>query len=1037
MNYLPERVQTICDQLKRLTVKQALPTPKKWQFKKGQFFYPEEADQDPTPYAEFDNATMHWYGPDNHYWFKNEVVVPEEFDGKPLWIKVSSQFEGGEDMRNPQFLLFVNGKVTQGMDVNHLDVLLSENAKAGDVYKLDVQAYSGTLYHEFNFSTALLEIDPEIKDLYYDLQIPLQAFKRLEDESLSKIKLTKVLNDAVNLLDLRVPYSEEFYASVKETREFLAKDLYTDLAGEDEVIASCIGHTHIDVAWWWTVSQTKEKVVRSFATVLKLMEEYPDYKFLHSTPQVYSYVKERYPEMFERIKERVKEGRWEPEGANWVEMDTNISSGESLTRQMLYGKKFNRENFGRENRVYWLPDTFGYNAQLPQLLKKSDVDYFMTTKISWSQVNKIPFDTFHWKGIDGTEVLTHMITTPAIGQDVKADFNTTYNGMLHPDAICGAWERYQQKDLNNDILVCFGHGDGGGGATRWMLETEKRLSKGITGIPKTRQVYAKQYFEELEERVGNNPKLPVWHGDLYLEYHRGTYTSMARNKRSNRKTELGLMALELISSLALDGVDYPKEDIDQIWTMVLRNQFHDILPGTAINEVYEVTRLEYREAKATICKLIDARLDYLLGEGDKLTLFNPHGYTRNDVVKLGNIDAKAIQASDGSVYAVQQTNDGAIAYVENLPSKGYESFTKLNQEVESKNRLVLSADKHSIETPFYDVKFDEDFNITSIYDKDNKREVVQDGKRANLLRVYEDKPMYYDNWDIDYYYTEKFWDLTDVESAEWVEVGDVRATLRVVRKFSKSTLNQDIHFYADSRRIDFVNVVEWNEFQHLLKVHFPVNVNTDEATFDIQFGNIKRKIHKNTSWDQARFETCAHKWVDLSEGNYGVSLMNDCKYGHSFMESTIVLSLIKSGIQPNPVSDRETHYFTYSLLPHEGDFRVGRTVEESYNLNQEVIVKDNTADKGKFSLVSVDSPNVVIETVKVAEDGEGKVVRLYESENSYTHVTLKWNGEFSSVEACNLQERTLSVDEAAQPVVDEEGIHFTMKPYEIYSLRIK
>lgn len=1037
MNYLPERVQTICDQLKRLTVKQALPTPKKWQFKKGQFFYPEEADQDPTPYSEFDNSTMHWYGPDNHYWFKNEVVVPEEFDGKPLWIKVSSQFEGGEDMRNPQFLLFVNGEVTQGMDVNHLDVLLSENAKAGDVYKLDVQAYSGTLYHEFNFSTALLEIDPEIKDLYYDLQIPLQAFKRLEDESLSKIKLTKVLNDAVNLLDLRVPYSEEFYASVRTTREFLAKDLYTDLAGEDEVIASCIGHTHIDVAWWWTVSQTKEKVVRSFATVLKLMEEYPDYKFLHSTPQVYSYVKERYPEMFERIKERVKEGRWEPEGANWVEMDTNISSGESLTRQMLYGKKFNRENFGCENRVYWLPDTFGYNAQLPQLLKKSDVDYFMTTKISWSQVNKIPFDTFHWKGIDGTEVLTHMITTPAIGQDVKADFNTTYNGMLHPDAICGAWERYQQKDLNNDILVCFGHGDGGGGATRWMLETEKRLSKGITGIPKTRQVYARQYFEELEERVGNNPKLPVWHGDLYLEYHRGTYTSMARNKRSNRKTELGLMALELISSLALDGVDYPKEDIDQIWTMVLRNQFHDILPGTAINEVYEVTRLEYREAKATICKLIDARLDYLLGEGDKLTLFNPHGYTRNDVVKLGNIDAKAIQASDGSVYAVQQTNEGAIAYVENLPSKGYESFTKLNQEVGSKNRLVLSADKHGIETPFYDVKFDKDFNITSIYDKNNKREVVQDGKRANLLRVYEDKPMYYDNWDIDYYYTEKFWDLTDVESAEWVEVGDVRATLRIVRKFSKSTLNQDIHFYADSRRIDFVNVVEWNEFQHLLKVHFPVNVNTDEATFDIQFGNIKRKIHKNTSWDQARFETCAHKWVDLSEGNYGVSLMNDCKYGHSFMESTIVLSLIKSGIQPNPVSDRETHYFTYSLLPHEGDFRVGRTVEESYNLNQEVIVKDNTADKGKFSLVSVDSPNVVIETVKVAEDGDGKVVRVYESENSYTHVTLKWNGEFSSVEACNLQERTLSAEEAAQPVVDEEGIHFTIKPYEIYSLRIR
>ena len=416
----------------------------------------------------------------------------------------------------------------------------------------------------------------------------------MDEEDQDRLAIESILNDTINYLDLRNPYSKAFYSSLDKAREYITKALYEDMAGYNDIIATCIGHTHIDVAWWWTVEQTREKVARSFATVLKLMDEYPNYKFMSSQPQLYYFLKERYPELYSRLKERVREGRWEPEGGMWVEADCNVTSGESLVRQFIHGKRFFKEEFGVDNRILWLPDVFGYSGALPQIMKKSGIDYFMTTKLAWNQFNKIPYDTMRWRGIDGTEVLAHFITTLGIGQDVS-NFFTTYNGLLHPDAIMGGWERYQNKDINNDILISYGYGDGGGGPTREMLETSMRMEKGIRGIPKVRQELTRKYFEELEERVKDNRRLPVWEGEFYFEYHRGTYTSMARNKRSNRKGEFLLMDLEMISILAQDlkGIPYPREELDKLWKTLLINQFHDILPGTSIYEVYEVTKKEY------------------------------------------------------------------------------------------------------------------------------------------------------------------------------------------------------------------------------------------------------------------------------------------------------------------------------------------------------------------------------------------------------------------------------------------------------------
>lgn len=1030
IEFLDKRVNNICNELKKLTVKQRYETTH-WLYKTGNFLRPENADEDPVPFEPFDCKTMHWYGPDIHYWFRADVTVPESFDGKPLWMHVCTQIDEWDDAKNPQFLLFVDGKVTQGIDMNHRDVLLTRCAKAGETYRLELQAYTGILHTEFNLIVDLREIDPEIQGLYYDLAVPLQAFPRLEPDGKPRRDLERVLNDAVNLLDLRHPYDGNFYQSVSEARAFLKQALYTDLAGDDDVIATCIGHTHIDVAWWWTVAQTREKVCRSFATVLKLMEEYPDYKFMSSQPQLYYFLKERYPELYEQIKKRVAEGRWEPEGGMWVEADCNLTSGESLVRQFLYGKRFFKEEFGVDNRILWLPDVFGYSGALPQIMAKCGIDYFMTTKLAWNQFNKMPYDTFRWRGIDGTEILTHLITTLGVGQDEK-DFFTTYNGMLHPDAILGGWHRYQQKDINNDILISYGYGDGGGGPTREMLETSSRMDKGIEGVPKVRQAFARTYFDELKERVEGNKRLPTWEGELYFEYHRGTYTSMARNKRSNRKAELHMMDLELLGVLADPKVAYPDAELDGLWHGILINQFHDILPGSSIHEVYEVTKKEYEEMEAQISVLTDERVRALIREGEGVTVLNTTGFERDDVVELGDCDAEALLDENGSVYPVQQTRKGAVAFVKDLPSKGYKTFGKVSAG-EEKRPFCLSPDSHALETPFYQVVFDENGCIGQIYDKENDRNILKPGEAGNLMRVYEDKPIYYDNWDVDIYYTEKFWDVTDLRGFSWVEMGPVRATLRLERQFSHSTITQEIHFYADLRRIDFETTVDWKEHQSLLKVHFPVDVHTDEATFEIQYGNVTRKTHRNTSWDKARFESCGQKWMDVSEGHYGVSLLNDCKYGHSVKDSCIGLTLIKSGTEPNPTTDQEMHFFTYSLYPHAETWKAAGTVPQAFFLNQPALVSKGGKPGESFSLASLNVPNVVLETVKKAEDGDGVILRMYECENARTPVTLTFNRPFASAESCNCLE-----EPDGEPVkVDGNKVSFLVKPFEIKTVRIR
>ncbi len=1039
MFYALERIQKICYELKNYvyTSKQQIND---YKMMEGNFIGMEAINNASGEWKEFHRGDE-WGGRDYHCWFKTNVTIPEDFAGKVVALSLKT-FDEGWNAMNPQFILYVDGEHIQGIDINHREVIISDNAEAGRTYEIDLHAYSGLVNRKARLFGELVVIDKPLRELFFNLQVPVWVCEKLNKEDKRRIDMLAVLNEAINLLDLRKPFSKEFHESVDKANEYLRIEFYEKMCGHEDTIATCVGHTHIDVAWHWTVAQTREKVARSFSTVLKLMEEYPEYIFMSSQPQLYKFLKEDHPQVYEKIKEKVKEGVWEPEGAMWLEADCNVTSGESLVRQILFGKRFFKQEFGVESEILWLPDVFGYSAALPQILKKSDVNYFMTTKIAWNQFNKLPFDTFMWEGIDGTDVLTHFITTKEPYQEPNTHF-TTYNGQIHPGAIIGAWDRYQQKEINNDVLVSFGFGDGGGGATYEMLEVGRRLNKGIPGCPKVKMGTSKEYFKRLETKVRKNKRLPKWVGELYLEYHRGTYTSMARNKRDNRISENLYTSAEKMSSLAmLLGKTYEQDKLNKGWENVLLNQFHDILPGSSIKEVYEVTKEEYKEiiknGKDVLHYAMNGIVSNIGLDKKSVVVFNPLSFERNDIASFvvpEGIKNPGLVDENGRTIVCQRVEDNKVIFLaENVPSLGYKAYEIVESTLDNNSSLKLS--KNEAENKFFKILFDEKGQIKSFFDKENNREVLKEGEIGNELQAFEDKPMNYDNWDIDIFYQEKMWKVDDVQNIEVVERGPVRATLKIERKFSDSTIIQKIYVYNDIPRVDFNNYVDWKEHQVLLKAAFPVDINTSKATYEIQYGNVERPTHHNTSWDVARFEVAGQKWADLSEGGFGVSLLNDSKYGHDIKDGLIRLTLIKSGIEPNPTTDQEEHYFTYSLYPHGGDWKEANTVQMAYNLNLPLNTIVADAQDGKLSkelsMVKVDKDNVIIEVVKKAEDSDEIIVRLYEYHNKRSRVNVTFFTELESVIECNLMERDLQAVE-----FNNDSFNFEIKPFEIKSFKLK
>jgi len=968
-----------------------------------------------------------WTGRDYYLWLQTETEVPDD-------PHKSFVFDFGESTEGAtvgfESLLFINGDPYQGVDTYHQEVS-ADPRYYGQRIKISVKLWSGLegggpqrpRSHQFKRAD-IVDIDKTTEELYYLANMLLNTVEQLDANHPLKYTLRKLLNEAFLKIIWDQPLNEDFYSSVAEAHARLNEGL-AQIPKNAPYQVGVIGHTHIDVAWLWRLKHTREKAARSFSTVLRYMEMYPEYTFLQTQPQLYKYIKEDYPEIYRQIKARVAEGRWEADGAMWLEADCNIPSGESLTRQMLYGSKFIKDEFGGQVHYLWLPDVFGYSWALPQILKQSDIHTFMTTKISWNQYNRIPHDTFMWRGMDGSEILTHFITTPVTGEntDWAQEWYSTYNGGLTPETVLGTYNRYRDKDLNRDLLIAYGLGDGGGGVTREMLENRRQLDK-IPGLPGVKPVLAKDYFKQLHQTVeAAGQYVHTWDGELYLEYHRGTYTSQAYVKKMNRKTELALRELEFLYSLyeRNRAADYPAEQLYEIWESLLRNQFHDIIPGTAIEEVYQDHKEEMQRNWRMIAEL---QQNLSRGGAGQYQLVNTAGWLRHSIVEVPAASAGNFCTEEGNVLPAVQRKDGTtLVLVENL--RPLSSTALLPTSVQSivQDAVGSLLDK-GIDTVFYTIRWNEHGHLISIFDKEQQREVL--GGTGNVLQLFEDKPLDYDAWDIDIFYQEKLEELV----FDRIEVGDNHCLFVDVNfncRFKHSEIKQTMRLYRHTRRIDFITEADWGEHQQLLKVKFDVDIRSTEARYDIQYGNVLRPTHWNTSWDMARFETVGHQWADLSEYGYGVALMNDCKYGYDIKDRTMRLSLIKSGIHPDPNADVGKHQFTYSLYPHQGDYITGRVVEEAWELNFPLrLIK--TDEPIPWPVGAVSQQSIAIDAFKKAEDGQGWIMRIHDFTGGKQNIRFSLEDGYVWNEV-NLLERNLS-GAVAGP------IHTGLKPYEIKSFRI-
>ncbi len=990
---------------------------------------------DDGDWRSFDCAQDYWGGQDTYIWFRHRFTVPQSMAGKTIWYTVEAGDSGYWQWANPQMCLYLNGQCIAGMDCNHRDVEITGCAEAGMTYDVRISGYTDTVYYErpVRFRPYLNRVEPQVLSLYYDMKVALDAAHEMDADDLARVDLIRHLNAACNLLELTAP-EKEFLASVARAAEYLHKTIYTGHCGGEKPVVAAVGSTHIDVAWLWRYEQTREKAIRSFATAIRLLDKNPEYIFMCSQPQLYDFVRQDDPALYAEIKKRVAQGRWEVEGGMWVEADTNLPSGESLVRQFLYGKRFFKQEFGKDCEVLWLPDVFGYSAALPQIMQKSGIRYFMTTKISWNEYDKLPYDTFYWRGIDGSEVLSHFIPTKEKVQQEK-DWMTTYNGRLNPSSVMGAWQRYQQKDLNREVLASFGHGDGGGGTTQEMIENAKRLAMGLPGVPDLKFSGVKEFYHRLERDLQGQRRVPCWDGELYFEYHRGTYTSQAGIKRRNRKNEFRLHDAENLSVLAhlLENTSYPA--LDESWKLLLLNQFHDVIPGSSIGPVYRDAYEHHEKIEAAAQAALDRALDAVAADinADGIAVFNTLSFTRSAPVRFACSETEpfALEADGARVPAVRCADGSWQFLAENVPAKGYRTYHIVKAETVSLPEAALSV----LENDFCRIEFDENWNISRYFCKTENRDLMQPGERAARLIAFEDRPRVDDAWNLMAYYEEKSWDVNGVSDVRITENNALRTVLRVTRRFRDSVIDLDYILYRTQPGLTLHCQIDWKETDTLLKLDFPVNVNANFASYDIQFGSVERPIHKNTLWDYARFEVCAHKWVDLSDNGFGLSLLNDCKYGYDVSRGHIRMSVLRCATYPDPDQDKCRHEFACRMLPHGGALSLPRVNREAYGFNVPLYAR-RVVPGGRleetFSLVSLDRENIILETVKKAEDSEAVLLRAFECGNCACDAELTLG--FAAGEAFE----TDLMENVTAPLPLENGklrVHF--EPFEIKTILLR
>ncbi|MFS0726147.1 alpha-mannosidase [Paenibacillus sp. 1P07SE] len=976
------------------------------------------------------------------------VELPEHWQGSAAGLLVRAGAPGRATIH--EGLVSLDGVPHHGLDRNRSFASLPAGQSA---WQVSIELYNpiaqsiDALNHQNEpaeydpaplqlLASELVRVNQPLQRLLYTVKVYGEAAELLPEGDLNRSDILHALQRTESGYRALTPEAILAGTGLTELeQELLAAVRHT--GAHSRGVMHMVGQSHIDLAWLWPAKETVRKCSRTFSTMSTLLDEYPAFTYAQSQPQTYAYVKEHYPALYDRVKAHIATGRWEVVGGMWIEPDLNIPSGESLVRQLIHGMRFYEEEFGVRPRIEWLPDTFGYCASLPQLLRLADMEYFMTTKMNWNDTNPFPYDLFQWTGIDGSAVLSYLCHG--------------INEYTHPQELGTHWDSFKQKASHPEQMLLYGHGDGGGGVTREMLEMAER-SESLPGLPAVKFSSAHAFFDGVRD---SGAELPVWQGDMYLELHRGTYTTHARNKLWNRRAEALYREAELWGTLKTLAGGEQGPSLEEGWKLLLFNQFHDIIPGTSIPQVYERSTKDYEqilaygeEARSAALVALSARID-TRGEGQAVVLFNSLSWDRTDTVTLkGGREWLALQAYDSTGRRLagdkRLTAEGGVEWTitaEHVPGLGT-SVIWLREPVGEAAAAVAAtttvattaAFDGSWETARYSVRWNERGELTRLYDKIHGREVLSGGEPGNRLQLFHDRPLEWDAWDIDPAFEAHPAGEPELLSAAVVQQGETADILRMSWSLSASTIEQEIVFRHHDGRIDFVTRVDWQESHKLLKVAFPVEVLSDQATYEIPFGAIQRKTHRNTSWETAQYEVCGHRWADLSEQGYGVALLNDCKYGYDVKGSTLRLSLLRATGWPDPGADRGEQFFTYSLLPHSGSWQDADVVKRGCELNQPLQAQPTPAHEGplpaRHAFLDLDSRQVILDTLKPAESGDGYVIRLYESGGGRERISLQLP-EPGAAQETNLLERPLGE-------LSSEGgrIVLSMKPYEVKTVRI-
>jgi alpha-mannosidase len=975
-------------------------------------------------YEPFEVGTA-WGRPWSTTWLRATGTVPSTWAGRRVEAVFDLGFVGDWPGNQAEALVYdLDGNPVKGIEPMNQYVpvsgervgLLVEMAANPDILAggfvptpLGDKATAGDapLYRMARADLAVL--DEEVWHLRLDVEVLSELMHELSTDSPRRHEILRALERCMDLLDIH-----DVSGTAARARACLAGVLAAPAHASAHTI-SAAGHAHIDSAWLWPIRETKRKTSRTFANVTALARQYPEFVFAGPQAQQYAWVKERCPAVFERMREAVKAGQWVPIGGMWVEADGNLPGGESLARQLVHGKRFFQQEFGVDCRGVWLPDSFGYTAAYPQIARLAGMDWFLTQKISWNQTNRFPHHTFWWEGIDGTRIFTHF--PPA----------DTYNGTFEGRELAHAVRNYAEKGAGTRSLLPFGHGDGGGGPTREMLEKARRL-RDLEGSPRVVIEDPNAFFDAAMAEL---PDAAVWSGELYLELHRATYTSQARTKAGNRRSEHLLREAELWSATAAvrAGFPYPYEALDRLWKVVLLHQFHDILPGSSIAWVHREAEATYAEVRAELEEIIASAAAALAGTGRTPWVLNASPAARTDVVTV---------PEDRAGTSAQILSDGSAAVLVQVPGSGAVSLDTPAPPVAPVAPVTVSGT--TLDNGLVRVLIDGDGLLSSVRDLVAGREVLAAGGRANLLQLHTDFPNAWDAWDVDRHYLRQHIDLTDVESISVVERGPLVAAVRVERAFGASRVVQTVRLRAGSPRIEIETEIDWHERQKILKAAFPLDVHADRSAAEIQYGHIFRPTHTNTSWDTARFEVACHRWIHVGEPGYGVAIANDSSYGHDVVRTSCPhggtatvarLSLVRAPQSPDPEADQGRHRMTYALVPGA---TIADAVEAGYALNLPLRVVAGGAETPPEPLVGLVGDAARVEAVKLADDGSGDViVRVYESLGGRAATYLRASFPVAAAQVNDLLERPLD-----EPITLEHdgSVPIRLRPFQVLTVRL-